>query len=353
LSEDPAGYQDGLNLYNAYFDVNGRDPLGLESGLLDKQPKGTVVLIKGREYIKAGNGRVYGFVKGGKWKNYPKTGHYSNIFNQVSKAAKDPLSRIFGQVSQNVRTNTPMIVNNTISNALNKPPLKLNSPSNIIRMSANQPINVNVKNPHTLSMPNAQGFSNFQKFRMGLGYFGSSVSAYKLVVDSDSHWDNIFFSPSAYEKLESSYYLTSQTTRVLLAGGSLMTKQSVKRFVSRASVPTFIVFGITDGAIATKNYIKTFEGGGEFTLEQLHNMERQLLRKAPIGVLKRLGTIEAHRAFLARRQMIIAGMFYEEMKGGVDLPQMMLWDIAHRQAEEYIKLRTGEIEKNSLNHCIK
>ena len=39
--EDPAGYQDGLNLYGAYFDVNGSDPLGLnisdnESNLLDK-----------------------------------------------------------------------------------------------------------------------------------------------------------------------------------------------------------------------------------------------------------------------------------------------------------------------------
>ena len=29
LSEDPAGYPDGLNLLNAYFDVNGLDPLGL------------------------------------------------------------------------------------------------------------------------------------------------------------------------------------------------------------------------------------------------------------------------------------------------------------------------------------
>ncbi len=30
LSEDPAGYADGLNLYNAYMGVNGIDPLGLE-----------------------------------------------------------------------------------------------------------------------------------------------------------------------------------------------------------------------------------------------------------------------------------------------------------------------------------
>ena len=30
LSEDPAGYADGLNLYNAYMGVNGVDPLGLE-----------------------------------------------------------------------------------------------------------------------------------------------------------------------------------------------------------------------------------------------------------------------------------------------------------------------------------
>lgn len=28
LSEDPAGYMDGLNLYGAYMGVNGRDPLG-------------------------------------------------------------------------------------------------------------------------------------------------------------------------------------------------------------------------------------------------------------------------------------------------------------------------------------
>ncbi len=31
LSEDPAGYADGLNLYNAYMGVNGVDPLGLET----------------------------------------------------------------------------------------------------------------------------------------------------------------------------------------------------------------------------------------------------------------------------------------------------------------------------------
>jgi hypothetical protein len=30
LSEDPAGYADGLNLYAAYMDVNGVDPLGLD-----------------------------------------------------------------------------------------------------------------------------------------------------------------------------------------------------------------------------------------------------------------------------------------------------------------------------------
>ena len=29
--EDPAGYVDGLNLYAAYFDVNGVDPDGLSS----------------------------------------------------------------------------------------------------------------------------------------------------------------------------------------------------------------------------------------------------------------------------------------------------------------------------------
>jgi RHS repeat-associated protein len=32
LSEDPAGYQDGLNLYGAYMGMDGRDPLGLQSG---------------------------------------------------------------------------------------------------------------------------------------------------------------------------------------------------------------------------------------------------------------------------------------------------------------------------------
>ena len=32
LSEDPAGYADGLNLYNAYMGVNGRDVLGLHAG---------------------------------------------------------------------------------------------------------------------------------------------------------------------------------------------------------------------------------------------------------------------------------------------------------------------------------
>ncbi len=31
LSEDPAGYADGLNLYNAYMGVNGIDPFGLET----------------------------------------------------------------------------------------------------------------------------------------------------------------------------------------------------------------------------------------------------------------------------------------------------------------------------------
>ena len=31
LSEDPAGYADGLNLYNAYMSVNGVDPLGLDT----------------------------------------------------------------------------------------------------------------------------------------------------------------------------------------------------------------------------------------------------------------------------------------------------------------------------------
>ncbi len=30
LSEDPAGYADGLNLYAAYMGVNGVDPLGLD-----------------------------------------------------------------------------------------------------------------------------------------------------------------------------------------------------------------------------------------------------------------------------------------------------------------------------------
>ena len=40
LSEDPAGYMDGLNLYGAYMGVNHRDPLGLEKTEVDKD--GTV-----------------------------------------------------------------------------------------------------------------------------------------------------------------------------------------------------------------------------------------------------------------------------------------------------------------------
>ena len=38
LSKDPAGYADGLNLYNAYMGVNGVDPLGLwdEAGVIDE-----------------------------------------------------------------------------------------------------------------------------------------------------------------------------------------------------------------------------------------------------------------------------------------------------------------------------
>jgi len=40
---DAAGYQDGLNLYNAYFDVNGRDPLGDTATNEDK-----VKILKGQ-----------------------------------------------------------------------------------------------------------------------------------------------------------------------------------------------------------------------------------------------------------------------------------------------------------------
>ncbi len=67
LSEDPAGYADGLNLYQAYMGVNGRDPLGLGMKL-----KGTIVSATDN------NGNTYlGFpveeTYAKEWKNVPGT----------------------------------------------------------------------------------------------------------------------------------------------------------------------------------------------------------------------------------------------------------------------------------------